>query len=213
MTLLLLAASLLVPLAGAEEEEGEEDGSSSLIQSLDIGLQGSMGREANWRDHDWGPTLSLGLLTSEESSHNRFSYELEYGYNDASSKLIGEDSTQKTRVRSHELKYGKISFLKLGGYDLQKRLRLTPYVAGGVQYVDSKEETYTPADEEEEVEESTELHRSYYWSPTWSAGVEFYLNRRTTFSMSYEQNMKGGDRRMARLSLGLNVSLFGASEE
>lgn len=219
--LFLLAPSLLLaalppgPAAaedGAEEAQEEEEGEekpASPLNSFSIGLRGSAGREANGRDHDWGPTLGLDLLSSPESARHRFGYELEFSYNDAHWKLIGADSTQKTRVQSMELKYAKLSLLKLAGVDLDKRFRLVPYVSGGVQYVDSREETITPADPEEDEPESTESSRDRYWAPTFGAGVRFSLTRRTSLALDYVQNTMSGNRRIARLSFELSVSLFG----
>jgi hypothetical protein len=42
------------------------------------------------------------------------------------------------RVRAAELRLGKVSLLQVNGFDLKEKLHFAPYVAGGVQYVDSR---------------------------------------------------------------------------
>lgn len=201
----LLAALLALAVPAAAEEEEKEK--SSPIESLAVGLSANLAREANWNSYDWGPTLSLGLLTSREAAPNRLKYELELSYNDGFSRLSGEGYTSETRVRTAEFKYAKLSFLKVAGSDLRERLRLTPYLAGGVQYVDSREETRELDDDG--VYETTDLRRESYWAPTAGAGVEFALTPKTSLALDYDQNFEGGNRRIRRLSLELKVSLFG----
>lgn len=197
----VLGLAFLAAPAAAEDE------GASVLDSLEVGLRGSVGREANWNDYDWGPTLSLGLVSSRKEAPSRFSYELELSYNDSFSKLSGEAYTSETRVRAAEFKYAKLSFLKLAGLDLRERLRFTPYLSGGVQYVDSREETREPDDEG--VYETTELRRDFYWAPTAGAGIEFALAPRTTLALDYDQNFEGGNRRFRRFSFELKVRLFG----
>ena len=196
----------------AAGEDGDK--ASPLLDSLTVGLEGSFGREANAKDHNWGPTLSLSLLSKKESAHYGFNYELEGSYNDSYSKLSADDSTQETRLRTSELKYGKLSFLKFAGFDLEDKLRFVPYISGGEQYVNSREET--PGNEDDIVNEGdpipaevTEVARQSYWAPTWGAGLKFSLSKRTTFTLDYEQNMAGNKRKISRLTLGLSVNIFG----
>ncbi|MFA6028668.1 MAG: autotransporter outer membrane beta-barrel domain-containing protein [Elusimicrobiota bacterium] len=209
-----LGATLCVgPARGAEPAAADKKAvePASILDTLEVGLRGSVGREANSRDYDWGPTLSLGLFSSGPDARNRFCYELEYSYNDAFSELRGDAYTQQTRVKTSELKYAKVSLLKLAGRDLRERFHFTPYLTGGVQYVDSREET---REEDEDGELAlTERRRESYWAPTLGAGVEFALGSRTTLALDYDRNFESGNRRMHRLNLELKVRLFGDDEE
>jgi len=221
------AAAAKAPGGNAEGDEGPDE-ASSLLESLTVGLEGSRSRAVNERDYDWGPTLSLSLLSSGKTARYGFNYELEGSYNESYSKLTGTDNTQETRVRSAELKYCKFSLLRFAGYDFKERLRLVPYISGGVQRVNSREKTKErtedaldggvdgngdPLPEIIVIGEATEVKRESYWSPTWGAGMKFSLNRRAALTVDYEQNMAGRHRRISRLSLGLSVSIFGDTDD
>ncbi|MDD5302113.1 MAG: outer membrane beta-barrel protein [Elusimicrobia bacterium] len=207
----VLACALALPAAraaaqakpaAAEEEEDEEGG-----QTLEIGLRGSKGREANTKDFDWGPTVSYGILTSPEKRLNRFKYELELSYNDAMTDFQSALSSQATRVRTAEFRYAKLHLLKLLGFDFKKRISIVPYVAGGIQYADSRQDSR--AFDEATGEFVSEGQRDRYWSPTVGAGAEVALNKKMTLALDYDQNTEGGDRRVTRLTLELKVAVFG----
>lgn len=173
----------------------------SAFESVDVGLEGSLGRETDTRSLDWGPTLSLGVLSSDKAARYRFKYELEYAYDDYSSKFNAGGSSEQSRVRTHEFKYAKVSFLELFGWDIPERLRFTPYVSGGVQYVDSR----STSDGVRQTD--------FFWAPTWGAGIEFALNQRTTLGLDYDANTLGGSRRVSHLNLALKIAVFGNPEE
>ena len=172
----------------------------SAFDSVEIGVKGSSGQDAGERSLGWGPTLAVGILTSDKTERNRFKYEMEYGYDDAYSKLSAADVHQQSRVRTHELKYGKISVLSLFGWDLKERLRFVPYASGGVQYVDSRGN----ADGERTAD--------FYWAPTWGAGIEFALSKKTSLALDYDANTLGGSRRISNLSLALKIAVLGGDE-
>ncbi|MDE2141002.1 MAG: outer membrane beta-barrel protein [Elusimicrobia bacterium] len=173
---------------------------SSSFDSVAVGLKGASGQDAGERSFDWGPTLSVGILTSDKGDRDRFKYEMEYSYDDAYSKLSSADTQQQSRVRTHELKYAKLSLLGVRGWDLKERLRFVPFVSGGVQYVDSR----GTAD--------GERTQDYYWAPTWGVGVDFSLSPKTTLGLVYDSNTLGGDRRVASVSLELKVAVLGDDE-
>jgi opacity protein-like surface antigen len=218
---LLLACALIAPLRAAAqtapkplstkmnaadvetEEADEEEGG----QTLEIGLRGSKGREANTRDFDWGPTVSYGILTSPEKRRSRIKYELEISYNDAMTDFQSPLSSQATRVRTAEFRYAKLHLLRLLGFDFKKRIAIVPYVAGGIQYADSRQDSRTfDEDTGAHVSESV---RSRYWSPTIGAGAEIALNKKMSLALDYDQNTEGGDRRVTRLTLELKYAVFG----
>jgi opacity protein-like surface antigen len=192
----------------AADVESETDDEEEGGQTLEIGLRGSKGREANTSDFDWGPTVSYGIMTSREGRRSRFKYELELSYNDAMTDFQSALSSQATRVRTAEFRYAKIHLLKLLGFDFKKRISIVPYVAGGIQYADTRQDSRTfDEDTEEFVSESA---RSRYWSPTIGAGAEIALNKKISLALDYDQNTEGGDRRVTRLTLELKFALFGA---
>lgn len=205
--ILLCALPLLTSRAcAADEEEGDEE----PPKTLEVGFRGSMGREANTRDFDWGPTLSYAILTSPEHHVTRFKYELEASYNDASTEFKGSDSNESTRVRSAEFRYAKISLLELFNFDLRKRIGIVPYVAGGIQYVNSRQDS-TSYDEDVEAIVTTSI-RQRYWSATVGIGGEVALNKKVSLAIDYDQNSEGGDRRVSRLSFELKVAVFGGEQ-
>ena len=208
--LLACALPLLPARASAQEdkaaavEETEEDG----WQTLEIGLRGSKGREANTSDFDWGPTISYGILTSPEKRRTRVKYELELSYNDAMTDYQSALASQATRVRTAEFRYAKLHILKLLGFDFKKRISIVPYVTGGIQYADSRQDSRTF--DEGTGEFVSESQRERYWSPTIGAGAEIALNKRISLALDYDQNTEGGDRRVTRLTLELKLAVFGA---
>ncbi|MFI5346571.1 MAG: outer membrane protein [Elusimicrobiota bacterium] len=173
---------------------------STSFDSVEVGLKGNTGQDAGERSFDWGPTLSVGILTSDKGDRDRFKYEMEYSYDDAYSKLSAAGTEQQSRVRTHELKYAKISLLGVRGYDLKERLRFVPFVSGGVQYVDSRGNA-----DGERVED-------FYWAPTWGAGVDITLSKKTTLGLAYDANTLGGSRRVASFSLELKIAVLGDDE-
>ena len=210
--LLLLACALPLSPArasaqedkAAAEEEAEEEGG----QTLEIGLRGSKGREANTSDFDWGPTISYEILTSPEKHLNRVKYDLEISYNDAMTDFQSALASEATRVRTAEFRYAKLHLLKLLGFDFKKRISIVPYVAGGIQYANSRQDTRTF--DEGTGEFVSERQRERYWSPTLGAGAEIALNKRMALALDYDQNTEGGDRRVTRLTLELKLAVFGA---
>lgn len=215
---LLLACALIIPLRAAAQAtpkapkaqtaEASEADEEEAGQTLEIGLRGSKGREANTSDFDWGPTLSYGILTSPEKHRNRFKYELEISYNDAMTDYQSALASEATRVRTAEFRYAKIHLLQLFGFDFKKKISIVPYVAGGVQYANSRQDTRTF--DEGTGEFVSESVRSRFWSPTFGAGAEIALNKRMSLALDYDQNTEGGDRRVTRLTLELKVAVFGA---
>ena len=185
---------LALACAGAARAEG-------AIKSVGVGFKGSTGREAAERSYEWGPTLSAELLASAKDARTRLKYEIELNYDDSFSKLESGGTTQSSRVRTTEFKYGKLSLLQAFGYDLKEKLRFVPYVSGGYQYVDSRTDT------------DGELAHDFYWAPTYGAGIEFSLTKRTTLALDYDANTLRGDRRIAHLSLELKVAILGDPEE
>jgi opacity protein-like surface antigen len=194
MKRLVLLVGVLAVLAGRAAAE-------SASNSIQIGLKGSSSQETSEHNFDWGPTISAEIHTSSKTASNRFKYEMEYSYDDSLSKISSEGSSQSTRVRTSELRYGKLSLLQVHGYDLKERLHFVPYVAGGVQYVDSR------------ATGDSSPKNDFYWAPTWGVGVEFALNKRTTLALDYDANALGDGRRISHLSLELKVAVLGDLDE
>lgn len=195
------------PAADAQEEEEEEGGEES---SLYIGVSGSQGREANVVDRTWGPTVTLDLVSTDEDLPTRIRYGLEASYSDSTTRFIGPDGDQHSRVRTLDLRYARFELLKLFGYDFKGRLGFTPFVAGGLQHVDSTtdqtiEDDVTGARRNQRTDES-------FWSPTWGVGAEIRLNSRLNFVLDYNRNTSGGERATNRFSLELKARVFGAEE-
>jgi opacity protein-like surface antigen len=201
---LLLLFALALP-ASAQQDEAEDD--SAGEHKLEVGLRGSRGREANTRDYEWGPTLSYEIMASRKEKSSRFKYELEASYNDAASASRSGDTSQSTRVRTAEFRYAKISMLELAGFDLKKRLGVVPYLAGGVQHVDSREVSTSFDEDLGQIVSTTARDR--YWSPTFGCGLEVSVNKKVTLSLDYNQNVANGDRRVSRLSFELKFAVFG----
>ncbi|MBI3550327.1 MAG: hypothetical protein HY078_14905 [Elusimicrobia bacterium] len=189
-------------LGAAPLPDEEDDDGLDQRGLLSLGLRGSFGREAQQRSVEWGPTLSLEIGSSEATARNRFKYELEYSYNDALTKLVEDEAAQTLRVRTHELRYAKVSLLRVAGFDVGKRFGMVPYLAGGVQYVDSRGDL---GEEGRTVD--------FYWAPTMGAGLEMLISRRTTLALDYEQNFEGERRRISRFSFELKLRVFGEEDE
>lgn len=213
MRRLLLAGLLLAPLRAYAEpddepaaaEEEEEGG-----HTLELGLKGSRGREANTNDFDWGPTVSYAWLTSASWKDDRLRYELEATYNDAMTDFQTRTSSQANRVRALEFRYAKLHLLKFRGFDLRKRLGFTPFVTGGIQYVDSRQDSREYDEDLGEYVSSSIRER--FWTPTFGFGAEVPLNKRMVLSLDYGQNCEAGDRKVARASLELKVAVLGDLE-
>lgn len=197
----LLASLLLVstthataaPSAEADQNEQEEEQEEN---SFEVGLRGNLSREANESGYEWGPTVSLELFPAEARGANRFRYSMELSFNDSLTRLSDEDGDRSTRVQTAELRYAKVHAVEVLGFDIGKRLGVIPYVAGGVQHVDSRETS---------PDEST---RQNYWSPTWATGLEVALNKKLTLALDYERNGESGNRRVSRFSVELKLNLF-----
>ena len=199
-------AAPVVEEPAQDEEEEEEPGEES---SLFLGVSGSLGRESNVKDYDWGPTLSLDLVSSDEEASTRLRYGLEASYNDASTRVTGSEGPQATRVKTFNFRYARVSLLELAGFDLQERLGLVPFVAGGVQHVDSRT---TETVENDDGVRSDSTTRDSYWSPSWGVGAEIRLNSRLNMVLDYSFNAQHYVRRVERLSLEMKVRVFGAEE-
>lgn len=206
MRLAALALALLCALPVRAQEEEEDDGSEGS-HSLEVGLRGSRGREANTRDFDWGPTLAYEVMESRKERSSRFKYELELSYNDAMSSSRSGDTSQSTRVRTAEFRYGKISLLELGDFDLHKRIGIVPYIAAGIQHVDSIEDSTSLDEDLGRI--VSERNRARYWSPSFGIGAEVALNPKLTLALDFNTNVATGDRRVERLSLELKFAVFG----
>jgi hypothetical protein len=195
------------PAADQEEEDDEEGGEES---SLFIGVSGSQGREANVADRSWGPTVTLDLVSTDEDLPTRIRYGLEGSYNDATTRVLGPDADQKTRVRTLDLRYAKFSFLKLFGWDIKEKLGFTPYVAGGIQHVSSTSDQTVEDDATgARVNQRTDQD---YWSPSWGVGAEIRLNSRLNFVLDFNRNTESGERASNRFTLELKARVFGAEE-
>ncbi len=207
LLLILPSAATAAPARAAESEVEASSSSFRLggetftFEAVKVGLKANTSREANARGYEWGPTLGVGVVASDASGSDKLRYELEYAYGDESSKLTSPGVSEESRVRTSEVKFAKLSLLKVHGYDLKERLRFVPYAAAGMQYADSRST---------DNEETTTDH---FWSPTWGAGIEFALGRKTTLSLDYEQNTEGGGRHISRLSLELKFDVVGSSDE
>ncbi len=206
---LFLACVLLLPAAGARAAK-EEDSEETPGHTLEVGLKGSKGREAGTSDFDWGPTISYGLLTSPEHHAIRIKYELEASYNDAITDTQNTLASQSTRVRSFEFRYAKVHLLELFGFDFKKRILIVPYASGGIQHVDSRQDSRN-FDEATDAFFS-ESKRERYWSPTFGFGAEIALNKKVSLALDYDQNAESGERRVSRLSFELKYAVFGADD-
>jgi len=188
--IVLLAVALCV-LSGRAAAADEE---SNKIQ---LGVKWADSQDTSERTFEWGPTITGEIYTSTKTARTRFKYEMEFSYDDSLSRLSSDGEAQSTRVHASELRFGKMSLLQVNGYDLKEHLRLVPYVAGGVQYIDSRSTSGSGVDTD------------HYWAATWGAGVELSLNKRTTLGVDYDANTLGGDRRIAHFSLELKVAVLG----
>jgi opacity protein-like surface antigen len=188
----LLALGLLLSAGGAR--------ASTSFDSVSIGLKGNSGQDTGEKSFDWGPALSVAILTSAKGDRERFKYEMEYSYDDAYSKLSAPDAVQQARIRTHELKFAKVSLLGFRGWDLKEKLRFVPFVSGGVQYVDSRGNADGQRTED------------FYWAPTWGAGVDFTLAKKTTLGLVYDTNTLGGSRRVSSVSFELKIAVLGDDE-
>lgn len=166
-----------------------------------LGLKVDSGRETGERSFSWGPTIEADLVTTSTRAATRLKYGVQLGYSDERTKITTGEQTQHWRVHTTDLRLLKLTALRVGGYDLAEKLRLTPYVAGGVQYVDSRQDA-----DDERVNQ-------FYWSPILGVGAELALTKRTSLSLDWEQNTEGGERRIERFSLELKVAVLGADEE
>ncbi len=191
------------------EEEDEEEEEAEEESRLYLGISGSRGREANVDDFNWGPTLSLELVSSDEDARTRLRYGVEASYNDASTRFAGSEGPQTTRVKTFDFRYAKVSLLKLWGFDLRERVGLVPYIAGGVQHIHTRTQE-TVEDDNERRTQSVTLDN--YWSPSWGVGTEIRLNSRLNMVLDYSFNAQHYERRVNRLSLEMKVRVFGAEE-
>lgn len=203
---LLLILLGIAPAAWAQEaEEGADE--EEFGPTLELGVAGSMGREANVEDHDWGPKLSLDVASTPEELPFVVGYGLEASYNDAETKLRTDENSSRTRTRFVDLRYAKFSFLKLFGFDIPGRLGFTPYVATGAQYADQRSEEVVRG-EPPDPDEVT-VTRDYYWSSTWGFGAEVPIGTRATLVVDVDQNTRGGLRYNRRLSVELKFRVLG----
>ena len=206
-----LAALLGLPLravwAGEADEEASEDSSEESSEeapatnALAIGFKGYWDAEANSRSFDWGPTVNLDLFSSPKWAENRFKYGFELSYDDAFYRLASDGSNDQSRVRTYEIKYAKLSLLRALGFDIRTRLGVVPYVTGGIQYVDSREDS------------GGERTNRFFWAPTWGFGFEFDVTKRLTLGFDFNRNTEGGDRRVSRMSIEAKLYVFGEADE
>ena len=192
---------LLLSLAcAAAAHADDKDDDPPEKNALSLGFKGSWETDTGTRSFDWGPTLDLDLYSSPKRSLDRWKYGLEAGYDDESSRIASGGSPDHSRVRTAELRYAKLSLLRLRGYDLRERLHLVPYVSGGVQYVDSREDG-----------QDGRVNR-FFWAPTWGFGFEFELNKKLSLGFDFDRNTEGGDRRVSRISIEAKVYVFGEDD-
>lgn len=185
--------------AGADEEE------EGCGPTLELGVAGSMGREANVEDHDWGPKVSLDVACTPYHLPFAVGYGLQASYNDAETKLRTAESSSRTRTRFVDLRYAKVSFLKLFGFEIPK-LGFTPYVAAGAQYADQRSEDIQ---KDPPGPDELTITRDYYWSTTWGFGAEVPIGTRATLVVDVDQNTRGGLRYNRRLSVELKFRILG----
>lgn len=196
------------PAAPAGDESEEED-PGSFSPSVEVGVSGSMGREANVEDHDWGPTLSVELACTPRHYPFVFGYGMEASYNDAETRLKTEENTSLTRTRFADIRYAKISFLRVFGFDVP-RLGFTPYAATGVQYADQRSEEFVK--NAPPTPDARTVSRDGYWSSTWGFGAEVPIGSRATLVLDIDQNTRGGLRYQRRLSLELKFRVLGEGQ-
>lgn len=216
LLLILLAAApavwaqddddVAVSSAAAAEAEAEED-EEEFGPTLELGVAGSMGREANVEDHSWGPKLSLDVASTPEELPFVVGYGLEASYNDSETKLRTAENSSLTRTRFVDLRYAKFSVLKLFGFDISGRLGFTPYVATGAQYADQRSEEVVRG-EPPDPDEVT-VTRDHYWSSTWGFGAEVPIGTRATLVLDVDQNTRGGLRYNRRISVELKFRVLG----
>lgn len=132
-------------------------------------------------------------------------YGLEASYNDAETKLRTAESSSRTRTRFVDLRYAKVSFLKLFGFEIPT-LGFTPYVAAGAQYADQRSEDIQKDPPDPDEVTGT---RDYYWSTTWGFGAEVPIGTRATLVVDVDQNTRGGLRYNRRLSVELKFRVLG----
>lgn len=218
LALLLLTASVPAFAQEADDDDGavavsttaasaEDEDEDSYGPTLELGIAGSMGREANVEDHDWGPKIGLDIASTPEELPFVVGYGLEASYNDAETKLRTAENSSRTRTRFTDIRYAKVSFLKLFGFDIPGKLGFTPYVATGVQYADQRSEEVVRG-EPPDPDEVT-VTRDYYWSSTWGFGGEVPIGSRATLVLDVDQNTRGGLRYNRRISLELKFRVLG----
>lgn len=196
-----------VAVSSASADAAEEEDEASYGPSLELGVAGSTGREANVEDHDWGPKLSLDIACTPMHLPFAVGYGLEASYNDAETRLVTAENSSRTRTRFVDLRYAKFSILKLFGFEVPEKLGFTPYVATGAQYADQRsEETVRGGDGDPD---ETTVTRDHYWSTTWGFGAEIPIGSRATLVLDMDQNTRGGLRYNRRLSLELKFRVLG----
>jgi hypothetical protein len=195
-----VSTSAATAVEGGEEEE-------EFGPTLELGLAGSMGREANVEDHNWGPKLSLDVAGTPYHFPFAVGYGLEASYNDAETKLRTAENSSRTRTRFVDVRYAKVSFLKLFGLEIPEKLGFTPYVATGAQYADQRSEDIVRGEDGDP--DTVTVTRDYYWSTTWGFGAEVPIGTRATLVVDVDQNTRGGLRYNRRISVELKFRVLG----
>lgn len=200
-TIVFVGLLFFVLSAVRAEDDDDDDKEDPPKNALALGFKGDWETDTGTRSFDWGPTLNLDVYSSPKWAEDRWKYGLEYSYDDESSRFVSPGNNDNSRVRIHELRYAKISFLRVRGFDFKERIHVVPYVAGGVQYVDSREDS----------DQDGRINR-FFWAPTWGFGFEFNLNKRLTLGFDFDRNTKGGDLRTSKISIEAKFYVLGDSD-
>lgn len=173
--------------------------------TLELGLGGDLFLAAGQRSRDFKTELDAQWWESATPARTRLGLGGSLAYYHEDSRLAAAGFSQRTRVRTVELRPLKVSLKALAGFELEER-GVVPYVLGGAQHVDSLEQSRG-----EDVDE--EDRRERYWSALWGAGVGFTLSRRLGLDVEYERNAHGGRRRTERVSAALKLLVLGDPDD
>lgn len=182
------AAALLLPLLALPAAALPTEARSASL-SLDGSFDSYGGSDSDWLRAG----AEFELYSGQADAGAAFDWSVETYYDYYRSANDGEVS----EANSLGLHLAKVKLSRWKGRDLEG----APYLLLGAEYT--------------RLRESGEGGRttSRYLSPAVGLGAEFKLTEKVSFKAEYRQNLAGGDRRIAGLTLGFAYELFGKAGE
>jgi len=188
---LCLAAALALSAVSVHAQSALKTEARTVSLSLD----GSFDRYGESRSDELRAGLEFECASELKLGRSALDWNLEAYYDYARSDTDGA----VTNANSAGLDLAKILLSRWKGTELEV---IKPYLLAGVELTWLTE----PDEEGEKVS-------SRFLSPTVGAGLEIKLNKRASLNAEFRQNMEGGARRIAGVTLGLTYAIFGADEE